>query len=165
MLSKGPPFLCMPMRTAERFIVAFALLSLVLRFLGIKDAVPLELIGLPVLAIFYAAFTPALLRRRLVTEPPMGKGPTIALLIFNGLTLAYMLIALLRYTLNMQPALDTLENSGLLLLLNTFFALLLNRKKKIAGFFGKVMLRPALVFVVSCAVVCLPLPHLHLQGI
>lgn len=100
------------MRFAERFLVAFAVIALVMRYAGLKDGPTMELIALPLLAAFYLLAMPLFLFRQRAPFPVIGS-------IAAGAGLAYCIVSLLLYTLGWLPRADMLENCCAILVLIT----------------------------------------------
>jgi hypothetical protein len=98
------------MRAFERFLVAFAAISLLMRILGMRDAPSMELIAITLLAIFYLTTFPILLR------PADGRrgGWHWVLAFASGAGLAYSLISMLCYTLGWVTKMDMLVNVTLI---------------------------------------------------
>jgi hypothetical protein len=120
------------MRFAERFLVILALISLLMRFSGLKDGATMELIALPLLALFYLVATPFMLAGAGAGHAVRNRieWTVIVAGILAGAGIAYCLISLMLYTLNWLPRLDMIENSGLILIvLLIIFGIRYRRKK------------------------------------
>lgn len=121
------------MRFAERFLIVLALIALGMRLLRLKDGATMELLALPLLALFYLVSTPVLLLCR------KGSVATRSLVwsafsVLAGVGMAYCIISLMLYTLSWLPGRDMLENSGLILgLLLIIFTLHYRRTKQRAS--------------------------------
>jgi hypothetical protein len=146
------------MRFAERFLVILALISIGMRLSGLKDGATMELIALPLLALFYLISTPVMLLRK--KEDVARRVWVLGVLgVFTGVGIAYCIISLMLYTLNWLPRLDMLENSGLILAaLLTIFALQYRKTKH--GISGQYLLRLALLLGVIIIAFFLPFPGL-----
>jgi hypothetical protein len=106
------------MRFAERFLILFALISIGLRLSGVKDGITLELIAMPLLALFYLLATPFILHKPGSSEQIATPQWILALInVMIGVGVAYVIIDLMLYTLNWLPWLDMAENSGLILVI------------------------------------------------
>ena len=106
------------MRFVERFLVLFALISILLRLFGVKDGITLELISMPLMALFYLLSTPFLLHKPSSSEQIATPQWILALINFMiGVGVAYVIIDLMLYTLNWLPWLEMAENSGVILLI------------------------------------------------
>jgi len=103
------------MRFAERFLVVFAVLSLVMRLCGLKDGPTMELIALPLLALFYIIAMPFLLSvLGRAEDGRLAWGPILVAALF-GLAMAYCIISLMLYTLGWLPKTDMLVNCCIIL--------------------------------------------------
>lgn len=101
------------MRALERFLIAFALLSLIMRVAGMRDAPTMELIAISLLALFYLAVFPFFLRP--APEAGSRRSGLHWLLAFgSGAALTYCLISLLCFTLGWVTSADMLVNSSLI---------------------------------------------------
>jgi hypothetical protein len=150
------------MRFAERFLVVFALISLLMRLWGLKDGPTLELIALPALALFYFVAMPFLLDalRRQDGRPAWG---LILTSVLCGLAMAYCLISLLLYTLGWGEVgrADMLANCSIILGLMVIAGLAGRRKKR---FYAMAGLRAAILLACILATSVLPLPPIsHLS--
>jgi hypothetical protein len=145
------------MRFAERFLVVFALISIVMRLWGLKDGPTLELIALPALALFYLLMMPFLLN--VVRKPQNGARAwgRILISVLCGLGMAYCIISLLLYTLGWGDVgkADMLVNGGIILGLLIIAGLIGWRKKR---FYAMAGLRAAILLAAILAISLLPLP-------
>ena len=148
------------MRFAERFLVAFALISLIMRFCGLKDGPTLELIAMPLLAMFYLVATPFLLHVPLRARP-VAKLMWLRLLgaILSGGALAYCIISFMLYTLSWLPKADMLENCCILLGLLTISGIVSWRRKLGPDYTGPGM-RAAILLSAILVISMIPLPHI-----
>ena len=146
------------MRFAERFLVVFALISILMRLLGIKDAPTLELISIPLLAIFYIIAMPFLLQVVRRGEDGLIPWGRIMISIFFGALIAYCLISLMMFTLDWLPKMDMLENCCILLGLLSLGGIVGWRKGK--TFIAMAGLRAAILLIVVLLMAILPLPHI-----
>ena len=148
------------MRFAERFLVVFALISLIMRLCGMNDGPTLELIAMPLLALFYIIAMPFLLnvvRRRDGGGRPWGQ---IAISILCGIVMAYCIISLMLYTLGWAvQKLDMLENCSILLGL-LLIAGIIGWRRGIWTFYTNPGLRAVILLIVILLIACLPLPHI-----
>ena len=157
-------FLC-SMRFVERFLVAFALISLIMRLCGMKDGPTLELIAMPLLAAFY-----------LFTFPVLLYGPVKGLLMMKhtdsikkvlslypasicGAGVAYSVISFMLYTLGWLPLRDMLENCCLMLGLVCIIGIV-GRWRSGHLFFPALLIRAAILLGIIIAVSLMPLPHI-----
>jgi hypothetical protein len=144
------------MRFAERFLVILALISLGMRLWGLKDAPTMELIALPLLALFYLAGSPILLlkERRGISLPLWL---IVVLGVLAGFGIAYCIISLMLYTLSWLPRQDMLENCALILVvLLTIFGLQYRRTKQ--RILAHYLLRFGLLFGLIIVAFLLPFP-------
>lgn len=145
------------MRALERFLVVFALLSLIMRIMGMRDAPTMELIAISLLAIFYLLAFPFFLRPESAVDL---KRSSIhwALAFGSGLGLAYCLISMLCYTLGWVTDMDMLVNGSLIsafLIAGSYFG-----KKKGHQFWMELFWRALIVWCVIIVVAFLPLPDI-----
>jgi hypothetical protein len=141
------------MRFAERFLVAFALIGILMRLFGMKDGPTLELIAMPLLALFYVIAMPFLLHvvRR-------GNWGQIIVGILCGLAMAYCIVSMMLYTLGWQVRrMDMLENCSILLGSLTIAGIVGLRR---GAFYSGLVLRAAILLGIILIVSLLPLPHI-----
>lgn len=148
------------MRTAERFLTSFAVLSVIMRLAGMKDAPTLELIALPSLALFYLIFMPFLVHGSLSSVMRQRRG--IFLMIAGALAggcIAYCIISLLMYTLTWLPRADMLVNCCIILGLVCIASFICWRRRSgdkclVPG------IRAAILLGIILIVAALPLPQI-----
>jgi len=145
------------MRFAERFLVILALISLGMRLWGSKDGATMELVALPLLALFYLVATPILLLAR-EDEAASPRWALGVLGFVTGAGIAYCIISLMLYTLSWLPRLDMLENSGLILAVLLVAFTVRYRKAKRSPVTRQYMLRLALLLGFILIAFLLPFP-------
>lgn len=145
------------MRALERFLVVLALISLIMRIIGLKDAPTLELISFPALALFYLSAFPFLLFS--IAGIDFKKSwKHWALAFASGLALAYCVISLLCYTLDWIKVSDILVNGSLLCGLLVAGALWGRSRKQI--FWMELFWRVLILWIAIVIVAFLPLPEI-----
>jgi hypothetical protein len=148
------------MRFAERFLVAFAFISMIMRLWGSKDGPTLEIIALPALALFYIFAMPFLVLAEKRNEAGRVQWGRIGFSIFCGLAVAYCIISLLLYTLGWEIGkADMLENCSILLGL-LIVADIIGWKRSAAPYRTGLALRSAILLGVIGIISLLPLPEI-----
>ena len=146
------------MRFAERFLVVFALLSLLMRILGLKDGPTMELIALPLLGLFYVASMPFLVNVAGRHEEGRRDWARILIALLFGLGIGYCIISLMLYTLGWLPKMDMLENCSIILGLLSIAGLIGWRRGK--RFYSMAGLRAAILLAVVLAISIIHLPNI-----
>lgn len=116
----------------------------------------MELIALPLLALFYLIATPFLLLDK-NENIAIGKGKWLLVIvsILAGLGIAYCIIGLMLYTLSWLPGLDMIENSGLILV-SQLLIFSIRYKQTRRGIYGQFVLRLCLMLCMITLVYLLP---------
>ena len=105
------------MRALERFLIAFAVIAMGMRFFHAPTAPVFLLLGLPALALYYITVFPFLKFASNRTLAPTGLRGRIAGGILSGIAMAYALIGLMAYTLGWIQRGDILGTACLALIL------------------------------------------------
>lgn len=153
----GARFFFARMRFAERFLVVFAALSLGMRLAGMKDAPTMELIALPLLALYYLLLTAPLVSGGFKMLRSTAKPSQLAVAVIAGAGLSYCTISLTMFTLHWLPRLDMLENCSIILTTLTLSAAVLWRFRR-ERLYLEIVIRTGLLLLVILAMAVIPLP-------
>ncbi len=138
------------MRFTERFLVVLTLISLLLRYWGLKDGPTMELIAFPMLALYY-----------LIAGPLAARGLGVRYILAGlagGLILAYCIISCMLYTLTWLPRQYMLENCGILLSILMITSAIGRRRHPESARW--LLLRPAILLAAALLIALLPLPDI-----
>lgn len=117
------------MKWIERFLVAFAVLGVVICLCNKREGILLVTFALPALAAFYLAGAYFLLRGDITSRTPGA----ITLLAISGAGFAYCLLSLLSFFLRWISLLDFLENTLIIIsLLSLIAGIAYSRTRQVA---------------------------------